>query len=188
MTSPTLAKRLVWRGQKSLNNQRGDELCPREPLDYVMSIGVIHHIPEPAGTMRAAYRALQPGGRCFVWLYAREGNELYLRLVEPVRRVTTRLPHILLAPLVWLTYFGLCFYRPVAGWFDWPLREYLQNVLWPMTPAKRRLVIYDQLNPAFAKYYTREEAHQLFAAAGFTEIQLHHRHGYSWSVLGLKPG
>jgi hypothetical protein len=55
-----------------------------------------------------------------------------------------------------------------------------------MSPHKRRLAIYDQLNPAYAKYYTREEAAALLAAAGFVDIRLHHRHGYSWSVIGTK--
>jgi len=50
----------------------------------------------------------------------------------------------------------------------------------------RRLVIYDQLNPAYAKYYTREEAQDLLARQGFVDIRLHHRHGVSWTVLGTK--
>ena len=53
--------------------------------------------------------------------------------------------------------------------------------------AGPRLTIYDQLNPAFARYYTRAEASALLADAGFTDVRLHHRHGYSWTVVGRKP-
>jgi hypothetical protein len=68
-----------------------------------------------------------------------------------------------------------------------PLADYMRRVMQPLTPDKRRVVIYDQLNPAYAKYYTREEARALLAGPGFTDIRLHHRHGYSWTVIGTKP-
>ena len=42
----------------------------------------------------------------------------------------------------------------------------MRRVMLPLTPAKRRVVIYDQLNPAYAKYYTRREAHDVIAQAG----------------------
>ena len=66
-------------------------------------------------------------------------------------------------------------------WLPLPLAAYMQRVMLPLTPAKRRVVIYDQLNPAYAKYYTRAEAEALMTDAGFVDIRLHHRHGYSWS-------
>ena len=44
-------------------------------------------------------------------------------------------------------------------WMPLPLAAYMRRVMLPLTPAKRRVVIYDQLNPAYAKYYTRQEAH-----------------------------
>jgi hypothetical protein len=48
--------------------------------------------------------------------------------------------------------------------------------------------MYDQLNPAYAKYYTRTEAIDLLERAGFVNVRVHHRHGYSWTVIGEKPG
>ena len=51
----------------------------------------------------------------------------------------------------------------------------------------RYLTVFDQLNPSYAKYYTEEEAGQLMKRAGFADVRLHHRHGYSWTVLGRKP-
>ena len=56
-----------------------------------------------------------------------------------------------------------------------------------LDPAKRRLTVYDQLNPAYAKYYSRDEATRLLARAGFKDVTLYHRHGYSWSLVGTKP-
>jgi hypothetical protein len=55
-----------------------------------------------------------------------------------------------------------------------------------MSSKKRRLVIYDQLNPSYLKYYRKHEAIGLLETAGFQDIEIHHRHGYSWSVKGKK--
>ena len=55
-----------------------------------------------------------------------------------------------------------------------------------VTPDVRRLVIYDQLNPAHAKYYRRKEVKKLMRDAGFSNIRLYHRHGYSWTAIGTK--
>ena len=63
----------------------------------------------------------------------------------------------------------------------------MKNVLSKLSRAQRQLVIYDQLNPAYAKYYRREDAERLFRDAGFTDMRLDHRHGYSWTVIGSKP-
>ncbi|HEY2989144.1 MAG TPA: class I SAM-dependent methyltransferase [Candidatus Binatia bacterium] len=166
---------------------RGDQWVSDRPLDYVFSIGVIHHIPEPLPVLKAAYRSLKPGGKLFLWLYGREGNDQYLRVVEPLRAVTTRLPHGVLIALVAILYVAMMGYRFLAKFLALPLKDYIDKVLWPMSPNKRRLAIYDQLNPAYAKYYTQDDARALLGAAGFVDIRLHHRHGYSWSVIGTKP-
>lgn len=164
----------------------GDELPEGLTVDFACSIGVLHHIPNPAPVVQAVAHSLAPGGRFAVWLYGHEGNELYLAVVKPLRKITKRLPHRLLAGLVWAIYAPLVAYHWLCRWLDLPLKDYLQNVLFRMAPDKRRLVIYDQLNPAYAKYYTRAEAEALLANNGFTNVRLHHRRGYSWTVVGEK--
>ena len=41
----------------------GDQLPELADLDYIFSIGVLHHIPDPMPVVKAAYDALKPGGR-----------------------------------------------------------------------------------------------------------------------------
>lgn len=165
----------------------GDQLPAYGDLDYVFSIGVLHHIPDPKPVVEAAFNALRPGGHFFVWLYGKEGNELYLALINPIRALTKIMPHPLLAAIVWLITHPLNFYIFLCHRYPLPLREYLLSIFSKMSPDKRRLIIYDQLNPAYAKYYTREEAIRLLENGGFINIQIHHRHGYSWTVIGTKP-
>ncbi len=169
-------------------NQRGDEWTVAEPVDFVISIGVIEFISEPAATVKRCYDALKPGGEIFFWLCSYEGNELYLKFIQPLRKFTTFLPHFLLVGLVELLYWVLCAYRLVGQLAPLPLMRYLDTVWWPMTARKRRLVIYDQLNPTYLKYYKKHEALALLESAGFKDVKIHHRHGYSWSVKGRKFG
>jgi SAM-dependent methyltransferase len=164
---------------------RADEL-PDGPYDVIVSIGVLHHIEDPAPAVRRAYETLRPGGRMLVWLYGREGNESYLRLAEPMRAVTRRLPdkvlvglsHALTAPLS--AYAFLCRFAPL------PMRRYMREVIGRYPWRHKFLTVFDQLNPSYARYYTEAEARALIADAGFADVRLHHRHGYSWTVVGTK--
>ena len=137
--------------------------------------------------MRAAVHSLRPGGKMLVWLYGREGNGLYLALAQPLRALTRRLPHWLLVALVRLLYLPLAGLIGVARSMPVPMRDYLNNYLAKLSPEQRRLVMYDQLNPAYAKYYSAAEARALLEQAGFVKVRLHHRHGYSWTVVGERP-
>lgn len=165
---------------------RGDEIPP-EGFDLVVSIGVLHHIPEPGPVLESAWRALRPGGRLAIWLYGHEGNEGYLALLQPLRAVTTRLPHPLLATISALLTAGVALYVAACRWVPLPLRGYMRNVVHRLTWRKRYLTIYDQLNPAYAKYYREGEARALLQHGGFEDVVLNHRHGYSWAVVGRRP-
>ena len=168
-------------------NAYGHNFKIKETVDYAFAIGVIQFIPDPDPVLKAAYESLKPGGHLFLWVYSYEGNSLYVRIFGLVRKVTTRLPHVVLRFLIELLYIPLFIYRYVGKIIPLPLHDYIENVLWPMSPQKRRLVMYDQLNPTYAKYHKREEAIQLLEDSGFCNIRIFHRHGYSWSIIGQKP-
>ena len=167
-------------------NVTGARLPPYGDLDYVVSIGVLHHVPNPHEIVDACRAALRPGGRFIAWVYGREGNEPYVWFVEAMRAVTTHLPHAMLVPLVRMLDAALVGYLALGRRMRLPLHLYL-DTLRRLTPEKRRLTIYDQLKPAYAKYYTRNEAAALVESK-FEDVVLYHRRGYSWTVFGTKPG
>jgi SAM-dependent methyltransferase len=167
-------------------NTTGAEFQADRPLDYAFSIGVLHHIPDPRPVLFAIHRQLKPGGGFFAWVYAREGNEMYFRLCQPLRWMTSKMSHAALRGCVEVLYWLLVLYKSVSMLLPLPQRDYIKHVLWPMGPQKRRLVIYDQLNPAYAKYYREAELIELFRSCGFQNIKTHHRHGYSWAVIAQK--
>jgi SAM-dependent methyltransferase len=74
-------------------------------FDVVYSIGVLHHLKEPELGIDAVLRNTKPGGRFHCWVYAREGNALVIWLVEPIRKIASRLPwwvtkYLIATPLV----------------------------------------------------------------------------------------
>jgi SAM-dependent methyltransferase len=166
----------------------GDAIPPNGSIDYVFAIGVLHHIPDPLPVLRAARNALKPGGLFLAWLYGVENNRLYLASLGLLRAFATRVPHSVVVSMVWLLYGPLLAYITLARILPLPLHAYMTNVLGKLTGDKLRLVVYDQLKPAYAKYYRREEVEDLFAAAGYRDIRLYHRHGYSWAVQATSPG
>ena len=171
----------------SYRRETGDRFTADEPLDFATSIGVLHHIPDPAPVVERMRAALRPGGRAVIWLYGQEGNEVYLAAARPLRAVTTRLPHTALLGLCRLLDLPTVAYMVACRHVRLPLWSYMRHHLDRLTPEVRRLTIYDQLNPRWAKYYTKTEARALLEDAGFVDVQCHHRHGYSWLVVGRAP-
>lgn len=166
----------------------GDRLPAGLGLDLVISYGVIQFIPDPLPTLRAAHAALRPGGRVVLWVYGREGTAVYRSLLALLRGITTRLPHRALSALCGLlngllgAYLWLCRFLPL------PLRSYARGTLARLDAHTRKLVIYDQLNPSYVHFYGRGELDDLIRSAGFADPKLHHRRGYSWTVLAEKAG
>jgi len=66
------------------------------------------------------------------------------------------------------------------------MRDYMLNVLDRLSYADKRVTIYDQLNPHYAKYYSREEVVELMQSAPFL-VDVHSRHGYGWTAFATKP-
>jgi SAM-dependent methyltransferase len=165
----------------------GDRLPAGLGLDLVISYGVIQFIPDPGPTLRAAREALRPGGRLVIWVYGREGLGPYLLAVRALRGVTTRLPHSLLSALCSALNLGLDAYIPLCRILPLPLRSYALGTLARLERSQRKLVIYDQLNPSYVRFYTGDEIRAAVAAAGFSDVRLHHRRGYSWTVLAHRP-
>ncbi|MFI5348158.1 MAG: class I SAM-dependent methyltransferase [Elusimicrobiota bacterium] len=165
----------------------GEAVAAEKNLDFVISIGVLHHIPDPVPVLKAAYRALKPGGRLMIWVYGREGNRLYLAIFGSLRAITVRLPHSWLQAFCWSLNFAASAYGAACRVVPLPMHGYMRGVFLKLTPKRREQMIYDQLNPAYAKYYSREDVIELLTSAGFEEILLHHRHGYSWAAVARKP-
>ena len=177
----------AWPDRVTAIRALGSDNLHLRDLDIVFSIGVLHHIPEPVPVVSCAFSMLRPGGRAFAWLYGREGADLYLMFARPLRGITKHLPHWALNGLAGFLEVMVRPYAALCRSVQLPMREYMNRVWRRLDRPTRKLAIYDQLNPDYARYYRKDEAVALFEQAGFIDIRIHSRHGYSWSILGTKP-
>lgn len=64
-------------GARNVMIQKRDFLAPNEDLrdfDFVLSMGVIHHLSDPTEGVRQVYQFLRPGGYAYIYLYASLGR------------------------------------------------------------------------------------------------------------------
>ncbi len=164
----------------------GDKL-PEGPYDYVHSYGVIHHIPEPDPVIARAFEVLRPGGRLVIWLYGRENNGLYLAFTRALRLLTVPMPDKALDFLSALLTPGVRLYSRLCKILPLPLGGYMESFVDKVDDYTLKHVIFDQLDPHYAKYYRRSEAIDLVERAGFQDVRAYHRQEYSWTVVGTRP-
>ncbi len=149
--------------------------------DVVFSIGVVHHLRRPRAAVENLVRALKPGGTLILWVYAREGNERYLRWVDPVRRfLTSRMPPMVARVLAKLLTVGLRVYvrLPVA-------QEYLR-LLRERSFRHVEAMVFDQLLPSVSNYWTQGEVLGLIDGLPVEPKHLTHTHGVSWTLIAEK--
>jgi len=171
-------------GLTGIRCRRGTaEDLPAARFDWVLCIGVLQFIPAAQQALIAMGEALRPGGRLFLWVYGKEGNRLYLALVRPLRWISSRIPHRALDRLAGLLAYPAGWYASACRILPLPMARYMRRYYYRLDYYSRKLIIYDQLNPSFVRYYERDELQDLLEKSGFTEIRMHHRLGSSWSMV-----
>lgn len=160
----------------------------RPSADAVYSLGVIDHLETPLEGFHGLLRCLKPGGLIFLWIFALEGNQAFLRLIGPLRRWTTRMNRRCLSALSLIM--GFFLYMIIHSIYRLSLPLPYQSyflVLRNLRIKDLGLVIFDQLAPPVAHYMQREEVERLFREAGATLSALFHRNQNSWTAHGFLP-
>jgi len=165
---------------------KGENLQYKNKFDYVFSLGVIHHIPKYDLVCKKIYNSLKKNGKFICWVYGYEGNELYIFIFNNLRRVTIMLPDFILRIITNFLNIILYIYIFLCNFIPLPLKKYMINVFSKFSYEKRNYVIFDQLNPSYAKYFKKEEIYDLLKNNRFKKIKLYHRHKYSWTAIAQK--
>ena len=158
----------------------------KNEIDYIFSLGVIHHIPEAEIVCKKIYESLKPKGKFVIWLYGKEGNELYLFIFNNLRKITKFMPDKFLDLFSTFLNFFLSIYIFFCRYLNLPLKNYMINVLKKCSFEKRKYIIFDQLNPSYSKYYTKQDVETLLTKSGFKKIEIFNRHQYSWTAIAEK--
>jgi 2-polyprenyl-3-methyl-5-hydroxy-6-metoxy-1,4-benzoquinol methylase len=167
-----------------------------ESFDFIYSIGVLHHLPDPEEAFQNLLRYLKPEGEIQIYLYWEPEGEpikrVLLAMVAAARQITTRLPH--------RAVYALAFPAAVAafGLFVWPYRL-LRNIpglksLAEKIPMKQyanfpfRVCVNDQLDRFSAPIenrYTKQEVAGWLHRAKLESPKVNA--AYGWVGTGRKP-
>lgn len=168
-----------------------------ESFDFIYSIGVLHHLPDPEAAFQGLLRFLRPGGEIQIYLYWNPERQplksALLAGVTAVRKGTTRLPHAVVHALAY----------PAAvaafGFFVWPY-QVLKRIPGAQRVAEKipmkqyasfpfRVCVNDQLDRLSAPIenrYTKQEVADWLSRARLEEPRV--SECYGWVGTGRKPG
>ena len=169
-------------------NLRGDEYVNTD-VDLVFSLGVIHHIPDAQKVVQHIYNSLKFNGKFIIWVYGLEGNRLYVYPYRLISFLTKRMTDDKLDILSSKLQKIVVNYGKISKklfFSKLPMSDYIINVFTPCGPKERQYIVFDQLNPDYAKYYKKKQVMKLLEEAGFKNVTLKHRHAYSWTAVATK--
>ena len=170
----------------------GDLLHPpvRPVFDLAFSVGVLHHLPDPAAGAAAVASVVRDGGTFVCWVYGLENNEWITRYVDPIRKAfTAKIPYGALRPLSTIPAAAIwaaikLFYKPgpsgqgpsflpygqyFSSMYDFPFDELLS-------------IVFDQLVTPVAFYLSKAEVEAWFSRDGFRDVKVRWHNQMSWNV------
>lgn len=164
-------------------------------FQFVYSIGVLHHLPDPRAGFASLLRFVRPGGTIFGWVYGHENNGVVHHFINPLRTtLTARLPRpavnaISLPLAVALQAVVKGVYGPLEGTRlhrRLPSADYLTS-LGRFGFRQNHTIVFDHLVAPTAFYLRREEYEAWFREAGLEDVEVTWRNRNSWRGRGRRP-
>lgn len=167
-------------------------------FDAAFSVGVLHHIDEPARGFASLCTVLKPSGSIFAWVYGEENNWWLIKIINPIRTaVTTKLPPV---PLKMLSFsmavpvflYSRFFAKPYKNWrrkLPWLPElfygEYLAYIS-RFDFNEIHHIVFDHLVAPVSHYIKRSEVEQWFRDQGFKEPLVRWHNKNSWMGFGTR--
>jgi cyclopropane fatty-acyl-phospholipid synthase-like methyltransferase len=154
------------------------DLDPAEigAFDRVTSIGVVHHLASPEDALRRLWSCVAPGGDLVLWCYAKEGNRLLLPAIQALRFAGSRLPLPIVHAVAKITTLAAW---PAIHLVPWRTSYYRKLRTLSLTNVES--IVFDQMLPKIANYWTRDEMLGLLSPLG-GRTHVERVQGNSWHV------
>ncbi|MFH0820035.1 MAG: methyltransferase domain-containing protein [bacterium] len=167
-------------------------------FDYIYSIGVLHHLPDPGAGFTNLVKHLKQNGTISAWVYGREGNNWIIYILNPLRIFfTSRLPLGVLKivsffPALVLQILVKLVYRPVneikclsslKKFFFY--NDYLYSIS-GFSFKENYSIVFDHLLAPTAFYLRRDELEDWFKKNNLSDIIISWRNKNSWRGKGVK--
>lgn len=177
-----------------LNASVGEMPVADASLDFVYSLGVLHHVPDTAAAIAAVAAKLKKGAPFLVYLYYAFDNRgiayrALWRISDGIRRVVSRLPHALrylvsqaIAAFVYWPLARMAWMLERLGRLPrgWPLAYYRDKPFYVL-----RTDSLDRFGTRLEQRFSRHEIHSMLANAGLVDIRFSDGPPY-WCAIGLK--
>jgi SAM-dependent methyltransferase len=136
-----------------------------ETFDLAYSIGVLHHTPDPRKAFDHVAAAVKPGGKFAIYVYDRYG----LHFTDLWRKITTRLPHSLMAVITLAAIPSYYIYRlPLIG----KILQHLAPISMVPNWRERWLDTFDWYTPRYQWKYLYPEIFRWFHENRFNDIAI----------------
>lgn len=165
-----------------------------DSCDLIYSLGVLHHVPDTAGALRALVSKLKPGAPLLVYLYYRfDQRPVWFRALwamsDRVRKLISRLPFAVRRRVT--DVIALCVYWPAARLSRWFERRGRDVDSMPLS-YYRHLTVYTMRTDALDRFgtrleqrFTRPEIEQMMLSAGLVDIDFRADAPY-WCAVGYR--
>ncbi len=167
----------------------------KEVFDFIYSIGVLHHLPDPEAGFKSLLPYLKKKSPVFIWVYSNK-RKLTNFLIESLRKMTLRLP---LKVILCISFF-MAFIEWAILILPYKMMQKLkipQSVLNKAVFARIRLYAqypfqvscadwFDRLSPPIRFYYSGDEIRQWFKNIGADNIFVSETGLYGWRGYGEK--
>ena len=163
-------------------------------FDFIYSIGVIHHLPDPSKGVESLIKKLKPGKQISIWLYGYENSLIMVKLIEPFRKI---LKNINLRLLNYISLIKTIPYFLITKLIYRPVNKLKIKILENIFPYNEYFYqfssfgfnhhwmnVFDKLNAPLANYYKKEEARKLFKE--LKDVTIYPVNNISWTVHGIK--
>lgn len=165
----------------------------RKKFDFIMSIGVLHHLPYPKKGFMKLVDLMRSDSSIFAWLYGREGRWFKLHVVEGIiRKVTTRMPHRM---LYYFCYLPAAVYHTTNAFYNFMSNRRGLDAIARRLPFKgyarmsfmvKHADAFDLLGTPVNNYYMRQEVERWGKDAKLRNVRVTSLEGKSWRLFGDK--
>lgn len=192
VVEPSISIETIKKNNASLNNifyynADGANFRLIEKSDYIFSLGVIHHIKSPDDVIKNVHFNLKKRGVFFCSVYAREKNKVLIKLLKILsftKNADDKYVYILsyILNLLLIPYIFLCKFLKI----HLPMKKYLLERFIKNNFKNRIHIIFDQLNPEYAKFYTKDEICNLIEKNGFKVEKIFDSAENNWGIRAVK--
>jgi SAM-dependent methyltransferase/uncharacterized protein YbaR (Trm112 family) len=165
-------------------------------FEFIYSIGVIHHTPDPPRAFQQLVAHLKPGGTICCLVYA-SGRPLALGLLDGIRTVTTRLPLPIVRAVSW-TVAAFDTAIPITSFRIARKLGVNDETLAKLFPEHVRIYAdrsfdtnytdwQDRLSYPYVHYYSPEEVQGWFDTAGLEQTKVNEVGTHGVTGVGVTP-